>query len=133
MQGTSVISVMVSRVTDVYFITRVLFFGVNVCVFSKSCPPGGNSGLVHFKYTHGKSGILEFLLQQKQIQLGTMGLRVQSLASLIGLRIWRCQWAVVWVADAAWIWCYCGYGIGRWLWLQLDPWPGNLHVPQVHP
>ena len=30
------------------------------------------------------------MAQQKQIQLGTMTLRVQSLASLSGLRIWRC-------------------------------------------
>ena len=28
---------------------------------------------------------------QKQIQLGTMGLWVQSLASLSGLRIWHCR------------------------------------------
>ena len=27
---------------------------------------------------------------QKQIRLGTVGLRVQSLASLSGLRIWHC-------------------------------------------
>ena len=30
------------------------------------------------------------MVQQKQIQLGTMRLQVQSLASLSGLRIWRC-------------------------------------------
>ena len=29
--------------------------------------------------------------QQKRIQLGTMRLRVQSLASLSGLRIWHCH------------------------------------------
>ena len=31
------------------------------------------------------------MVQRKQIQLGTMRLRVQSLVSLIGLRIWRCH------------------------------------------
>ena len=30
------------------------------------------------------------MAQRKQIQLGTKRLRVQSLASLSGLRIWRC-------------------------------------------
>ena len=30
------------------------------------------------------------VVQQKQIQLRTMSFRVQSLASLSGLRIWRC-------------------------------------------
>ena len=30
------------------------------------------------------------MVQQKQIQLGTMRLRVRSLASFNGLRIWRC-------------------------------------------
>ena len=33
------------------------------------------------------------MAQQKQIRLGTMRLRVQSLSSLSGLRIWRCyEW-----------------------------------------
>ena len=31
------------------------------------------------------------VLQRKQIELGTMRLRVQSLASLSGLRIWCCH------------------------------------------
>ena len=30
------------------------------------------------------------MVQQKQIRLGTTRLQVQSLASLIGLRIWHC-------------------------------------------
>ena len=37
-------------------------------------------------------------------------------------------WAVVWVADTAWILRCCGSGIGWQLWLRLDPWCGNLHV-----
>ena len=49
--------------------------------------------------------------QQKRIQLGTMRLRVRSLASLRGLRIWHC----------------CGHGVGcrcgldpalLWLWCR---------------
>ena len=31
------------------------------------------------------------MVQQKQIQLGIMKLRVRSLASISGLRIWRCR------------------------------------------
>ena len=31
------------------------------------------------------------------------------------------QWAVVWVADVAWIPHYCGSGVGRWLQLRFDP------------
>ena len=41
--------------------------------------------------------------------------------------------AVVWVADAARIRCCGGRGVSRQLQLLLDPWPGNLHVPQVWP
>ena len=41
--------------------------------------------------------------------------------------------AVMWVADAAWITCCCGSGVGWWLQLQLDPEPGNLHMPWVRP
>ena len=37
------------------------------------------------------------------------------------------------VTDAAWIRCGWGCGVGRWLQLRLDPWPGNLHMPQVWP
>ena len=48
--------------------------------------------------------------QWKQIQLGTMGLRVRSLALLSGLGIRRCRELLVWVTDAAWIWCGCGCG-----------------------
>ena len=27
--------------------------------------------------------------------------------------------------------CYCGCGVDQQLQLRLDPWPGNLHMPQV--
>ena len=53
--------------------------------------------------------------QWKQIRLGNMRLRVQSLASLNGLRIQHC----------CELWCrwqtQLGSGIGRQLQLQLDP------------
>ena len=49
--------------------------------------------------------------QQKQIQLGTMRLRVQSLASISELRIRHCL--ELWqVTNMAQIWCCCGYGVG---------------------
>ena len=57
--------------------------------------------------------------------------------SIPGLAQWvkdpASPWAVVWVADTAWIWCCCASGIGRWLQLWLDPSPGDLHVPQEQP
>ena len=43
------------------------------------------------------------------------------------------QWAVVQVADTAWMWHCCGCGVGRQLQLQSDPQPGNPHRPQVCP
>ena len=43
--------------------------------------------------------------QRKQIRLGTMKLRVRSLALLSGLRIWHC----------------CGCGVGQQQQLRLDP------------
>ena len=49
------------------------------------------------------------MAQQKQIQLGTTRLLVQSLASFSGLRIRCCRE----VADAAQIWCCCGCGVGQ--------------------
>ena len=39
------------------------------------------------------------MAQLKQIQLGTMRLQVQTLASLSGLRIWRCR--ELWYMPAA--------------------------------
>ena len=41
--------------------------------------------------------------------------------------------AVVQVAESAQIWCCCGSGISWWLQLQLDPQPGNLHMPWEWP
>ena len=38
-----------------------------------------------------RQGGAPIVAQQKQIQLGTMRLWVRSLASLSGLRIWRCH------------------------------------------
>ena len=60
------------------------------------------------------------------------GCGVRSLALLSGLRIWRCHKTVVQVADAAQIW-HCGCGTGQQLQLQLDPYPGDLHMPWVQP
>ena len=48
------------------------------------------------------------VVQWKQIRLGTMRLRVQSLALLSGLRIPALPQAVVWVSDVAQIWHWCG-------------------------
>ena len=41
------------------------------------------------------------MAQQKQIQLGTMKLQVQSLALLSGLRIWRC--CKPWYRSQTWL------------------------------
>ena len=46
------------------------------------------------------------MAQWKQIRLGAMRLRVQSQASLSGLRIWCCH-------DAAEIWRCCDCGVGQ--------------------
>ena len=73
---------------------------------------------------------LPIAAQRKRIQLVTMRFQVQSLALLSGLRIWCCREEVQ-VADVAHIQCCCGCGIGRWLQFQLDPQPGNFHMPQV--
>ena len=62
--------------------------------------------------------------QRKRTQLGTMRLRVRSLASISGLRIWRCHelhqiaGCRLQAAAAAQIWRGCGEG--RELQLQLD-------------
>jgi len=48
--------------------------------------------------------------QQKQIRLGTMRLQVRSLASLSGLRIWRCHSCGVGRRcglDPALLWLWC--------------------------
>ena len=45
--------------------------------------------------------------------------------SIPGLAQWvkdpALLWAVVQVADAAWIWCCCGSGVGQQLQLRLEP------------
>ena len=51
--------------------------------------------------------------QQKQIQLGTGRLRVWSLASLRGLRIWCCCELWYRSADAAQILSCCDFGLGQ--------------------
>ena len=60
------------------------------------------------------------MAQWKQIQLGTMKLRVPSLSFLSGFRIRRCRELWLYVAEAAQIWRCCGCGVGQWLQLQLD-------------
>ena len=40
-------------------------------------------------------------------------------------------WALVYVAEVAWIWCCYGCGIGWKLQVQFDSQPGNLHMLQV--
>ena len=52
------------------------------------------------------------MAQQKQIQLGTMRLQIQSLASLSGLRIWHCH--DLWCRSQMWL----GSGV-VWLWRGL--------------
>ena len=48
-----------------------------------------------------------------------------------GVKDLALPWAMVWVADAAWIPSCCSSGVGQLLQLQLDPYPGNFHMPQV--
>ena len=45
----------------------------------------------NFQMLKRKSWGVPVVAQRKQIRLGTMRLRVQSLALLGGLRIWRCH------------------------------------------
>ena len=49
------------------------------------------------------------MVQRKQIQLGTMRMRIRYLASLSGLRIQRCRelWSrSQWSSDPAWLWLW---------------------------
>ena len=48
-----------------------------------------------------KNGGLPIVVQWKRIQLGTMMLWVQSLASLSGLRIWHCH--ELWWRPQTWL------------------------------
>ena len=48
-----------------------------------------------------------FVVQQKWIQLGTMRFRIWSLFLAQWVKDLVLPWAVVWVADAAWIPCCC--------------------------
>ena len=61
------------------------------------------------------------MAQWKQIQLGTMWLRVRSLASLGGLRIQHCRelWCMSQMQLGSWVCCGCG--IGWQLSVGLDP------------
>ena len=63
----------------------------------------------------------------ERIRLGIMRLRDQSLASLSGLGIWCCH--ELWCRSQTWL----RSGIAAALPLQLDPSPGNLHMPWVQP
>ena len=58
---------------------------------------------------------------------------VPSLALFRGLRIWCCR--ELWCRSKMWLGsCFaCGSGLGHRLQLQLDPYPGNLHMPRVRP
>ena len=48
--------------------------------------------IIHFVNMSQKKKVgVPFVVEQKKIQLGTMRLRVQSLALLCGLRFWRCR------------------------------------------
>ena len=59
--------------------------------------------------------LFPIVAQWKRIQLGTMRLWIQSLASLSGLRIGHCH--ELWCKSKmeAWIWHGCGSGVGRQL------------------
>ena len=57
---------------------------------------------VHSSFTHNHpKGGVPVVAQQKRIQLGTMRMRVPSLASLRGLRIWRCR--ELWCRSQTWL------------------------------
>ena len=59
------------------------------------------------------------MAQWKRIQLGTMKLWVESLASLSGLRIWSCL--ELQITDMAWILHCCGCGVCQQLTAQIPP------------
>ena len=73
------------------------------------------------------------MAHRKQIRLETMRFRVQFLALLSGLRVQRCHelWCRSQVGLGSGIAVSCG--MGQQQQLQLDPYPGNLHMPPVQP
>ena len=57
--------------------------------------------------------------------------------SIPGLAQWvkdlALPWAVMYITDVAQLWRCCGSGVDQRLQLRFNPWPGNLHMPQVQP
>ena len=87
--------------------------------------------ILHLKCTDkGVPIVAQWLAKTR---LGTMRVRVRSLASLSRLRIQRCR--ELWCRSQMWlqIRCCCGSGIGQQLHFRCDPWPGNLHMPRERP
>ena len=64
-----------------------------------------------FSAENGPGGV-SVVVQQKRIRLGIMRLRVRSLASLSGLKIWRCH--ELWCRSQMWLGSCdgCGRGVG---------------------
>ena len=80
--------------------------GSRTLKFSQA-PPTFCLGRLEFK---NHSSRVPIVAQQKQIQLGSMRTWVRTLASLSGLRIWRCQDCGVGYRHASdpallWLWC----------------------------
>ena len=73
------------------------------------------------------------MAQWKQIRLASMWTQVLSLASLSGLRIPCCRElryrSQMPLESGVAVAC----GAGQQLQLRFDPWPGNLHMPQMQP
>ena len=70
------------------------------------------------------------MAQQKWIQLVSVRIRVWSLASLSGLRVWCCH--ELWYRSQMGL--ISGIAVAvvqQQLQLQFNPWPGNLHMPWV--
>ena len=69
------------------------------------------------------------MVQQKQIQLVSMGIRVRSPASLSGLRIRQCHELRLWPAAAAPIQLAWELPYSICLWMERKPSPGRLLFP----